>query len=107
MWGWFCSSAGAVSVLGRLNRGGCDRDGGGGDVDETKARGLYREAASSRPPDPVACDAMECLGEAYRLGECGVQVDDGEAARWFKRGAAAGSVACAYCLLYPSDAADE
>ena len=94
--GWFLKSADAGSVLAKLNLAGCYRDGRGCDVDETKAMELYREAASSRPPDPVACDAMECLGEAYRLGECGVQVDDGEAARWFKRGAAAGSVACAY-----------
>ena len=94
--GWFLKSADAGSVLAKLNLAGCYRDGRGCDVDETKAMELYREAASSRPPDPVACDAMECLGEAYRLGECGVQVDDGEAARWFKRGAAAGSVACGY-----------
>jgi TPR repeat protein len=92
---WFTRSAEVGSSLAKLNLAGCYRDGRGCDVDEAKAMALYLEAASD-PSEPAACDAMEHLGEAYRTGTCGVPSDQKEAARWFRRGADAGSVECAY-----------
>ena len=92
---WFTRSADAGWSLAKLNLAGCYRDGRGCDVDDARAMALYVEAASN-PSDPAACDAMERIGEAYRTGTCGVTVDHAEAARWFRRGAEAGSVECAY-----------
>jgi TPR repeat protein len=92
---WFTRSAEAGSSLAKLNLAGCYRDGRGCDVDDARAMALYVEAASN-PSDPAACDAMERVGEAYRTGTCGVAVDHAEAARWYRRGAEAGSVECAY-----------
>ena len=92
---WFTRSADLGSSLAKLNLAGCYRDGRGCDVDDARAMDLYVEAASN-PADPAACDAMERIGEAYRTGTCGVAVDHAEAARWFRRGADAGSVECAY-----------
>ena len=92
---WFLKSAEAGSGLAKLNLAECYRDGRGCDVDQGKAVELYKEVAST-PTDNVACDAMELLGEAYFTGECGVPVDQETAAKWFRKGAEAGSINCAY-----------
>ena len=91
---WFTAASEAGSALATMNLAGCYREGNGCAKDEARAVACYRAVAEDAAnPEP---DAMEVLGEIYSDGACGVERDLAEAARWFTRGAAAGSVECSY-----------
>ena len=91
---WFTAASEAGSALATMNLAGCYREGNGCAKDEARAVACYRAVAEDAAnPEP---DAMEVLGEIYSDGACGVERDLAEAARWFSRGAAAGSVECSY-----------
>ena len=91
---WFTAAARGGFPLANVNLAACYREGNGCAKDEAKALECYRTVADH--PDHPEPDAMELLGEIYAEGDCGVERDPAEAARWFRRGADAGSVECAY-----------
>ena len=91
---WFTAAARGGFPLANVNLAACYREGNGCAKDEAKALECYRSVADH--PDHPEPDAMELLGEIYAEGDCGVERDPAEAARWFRRGADAGSVECAY-----------